>query len=92
MKVCRIWCRRFFTRSGKEASDDAGQMTKVSLEDGTNVLLPSMPPIPTPFALQVIITKQAVPVHPQGCGVKATNAIYLERVARFPDVRHFSLS
>lgn len=28
-------------------------MTKVGLDDGTSVLLPNVPPVPTPFALQV---------------------------------------
>lgn len=43
-------------RSGKEPSDAGSQMTKVSLDDGTKVLLPGVPSVPTPFALQVICT------------------------------------
>lgn len=40
--------------SGKEPSDVGNQMTKVSLDDGTRVLLPGVSSVPTPFALQVI--------------------------------------
>ncbi|CAM9190588.1 unnamed protein product [Ectocarpus sp. 13 AM-2016] len=46
---------RYTFSYGKEPSDDATQMTKVGLDDGTSVLLPNVPPVPTPFALQVVV-------------------------------------
>lgn len=39
--------------TGKDASDEAIDMKRVPIEDGTRVLLPNTPPVPTPFALQV---------------------------------------
>ncbi|CAM9405507.1 unnamed protein product, partial [Ectocarpus sp. 4 AP-2014] len=46
---------RYTLSYGKEPSDDATQMTKVGLDDGTSVLLPTVPPVPTPFALQIVV-------------------------------------
>ncbi|CAM9205957.1 unnamed protein product, partial [Scytosiphon promiscuus] len=46
---------RYTLSYGKEPSDEASKMTKVGLDDGTSVLLPNMLPVPTPFALQIVV-------------------------------------
>eukprot|EP00752_Nemacystus_decipiens_P011328 g10066.t1 len=48
---------RYTLSYGKEPSDAGSQMTKVSLDDGTRVLLPAVPSVPTPFALQIEVQK-----------------------------------
>ncbi|CAM9454595.1 unnamed protein product, partial [Pylaiella littoralis] len=44
---------RYTLSYAKEPSDETGRATKVSLDDGTSVLLANILPSPTPFALQI---------------------------------------
>lgn len=70
--------------TGKEASDEASNMTKIDIDDSTTVLLPNTPPVPTPFALQVDQTRNGLKfgLHSSDVDLKMTwlsssNNIYL---------------